>query len=73
MYSYSYSDPGIILLHNKLTIIIHIVVVVVTSFEVIHDLAGLPNPTEVGSSHCLRVLSVSSLARTWAISNTNTT
>ena len=46
---------------------------VATSFEVIHDLAGLPNPTEVSPSHCLRMLSVGSLGRNRSISNTYTT
>ena len=29
--------------------------------ETVHNLAGLSNATEVGSSHCLRVLSVGGL------------
>ena len=65
----------IILLHNNLIKKLdntH-VVMVVTSFEVIHDLTGLSNSTEVSSSHSLRMLSVSGLPGTQAISNTNTT
>ena len=31
------------------------------SCDVVHDLAGLSDATHIGSSHCLRVLSVGSL------------